>query len=511
MEKDDDHYDDLTMEMSLPLQADIRAAVVRKQIVVMRGTGSGARYPIAGTVTIGRGAECVISLDDDRVSRLHARVESSGSRTLITDLGSRNGTKVNGMPVHAPTEIQFGDRLEIGPGSTLLFTHDDPLEAAARDSARMANIGRIAAGVSHDFNNLISAALATVATVEGRAKATRWRDEDAIDALRDLQLVLSRASELTKTLSTLGRHSDARGAVDVSRICQEVTRLCQRTFGEGYRLECDAPKPVVVQGSRTALHQILLNLCLNARDAMPQGGSIVLRAQRLWNKGKIWAQIDVVDEGEGMDADVSAHIFEPFFTTKPEGRGTGLGLATVGELVQGMDGSIGVQSAPGRGTTFRIRLPGLEAERAAPRPKRQTQSGSSPRPDEVLPGRIIVADDELNLRKSLVRLLVTDGHEVVSACNGADALELLESQGPRAELLLLDLDMPVMGGREVLEAIRGLSDAPAVILMSGHWDPERANELLALGANEYLSKPFQIAELRKLVVMVLAAHRRRAR
>ena len=207
-----------------------------------------------------------------------------------------------------------------------------------------------------------------------------------------------------------------------------------------------------------------------------------------------------------MDSDVSAHIFERFFTTKPEGSGTGLGLATVREIVKGMNGTIGVLSARGQGSSFRIRLPMIDADRVV-RPKRRTQSALPARHDQVPSGRLIVADDQVMLRNSLTRLLSADGHEVVSASNGKEALELLKRQ--RAELLLVDLDMPVMGGREVLEAVRGLRDAPGVIIMSGHWDPERADELLALGAAAYLTKPFQVAELRVLIGTVLDRHRRR--
>lgn len=498
--------DEVTMELAMPLVAEVREPRAQKQLVVVRGADNGARYPLTGVVHIGRGSDCAICLEDDRVSRRHARIETVGSRTLIEDLGSRNGTKVNGVQVRGSTEIEFGDRLEIGPSSTLLFTHDDPLEAAARESARMANIGRIAAGVSHDFNNLVAAALATIATIEGRANATGWRDPDATEGLRDLHLVLSRASELTKTLSTLGRHTDSREAVDASAVCLEVVRLCRRTFGPSYRLQCEATDELIVRGNRTALHQVLLNLCLNARDAMPQGGSIVLRTRRVEEGSARWAQIEVVDEGEGMDSDVSAHIFERFFTTKPEGSGTGLGLATVREIVKGMNGTIGVLSARGQGSSFRIRLPMIDADRVV-RPKRRTQSALPARHDQVPSGRLIVADDQVMLRNSLTRLLSADGHEVVSASNGKEALELLKRQ--RAELLLVDLDMPVMGGREVLEAVRGLRDAPGVIIMSGHWDPERADELLALGAAAYLTKPFQVAELRVLIGTVLDRHRRR--
>lgn len=494
-----------TMEITLPPEA---ITETRRRLVCVRGEGMGDAHPVTGEeLLIGRDPVCDVVVADPTASRRHARLRALGASFVIEDLGSRGGTWVNGVEVDGTTLLELGDRIDVGAQCTLLFTHDHPLEKTMRERSRMAEIGRIAAGVSHDFNNLVAAALTTLASVEAGIEVAATVDDETREALADLQLVLGRAGELTKTLATLGRRSsEERESIDASEICHEVAKLCRRTFGTGYAVACEAERGVAVEGNRTELHQILLNLCLNARDAMPQGGRITIRA--VVRSGE--ARIEVEDTGQGMSADTVARIFDPFFTTKGEGRGSGLGLATVNEIVRGMNGSVEVDSAVGEGTLFQLRFPKARSA-PPPRPARPPKA-SATRLRAAAPvdaGHVIVADDQPAVRKSISRLLSLDGHRVHEASDGARALALYRSLEPKPDVLVVDLDMPVLGGHHVLQAVKSMPDGPEVLIISGHWDPERSHELVSRGAAGYLGKPFQAAELREVVAMLVTKRRAR--
>ena len=495
-----------TMELTIPPGA---VSDSRRRLVCVRGPAMGQAHPVTKAgVVVGRDPSCEVTVSDPTTSRRHARLSAVGAAFVLEDLGSRGGTWLNGVEVSGPTTVELGDRIDVGAACTLLFTHDDPLEQTMRERSRMAEIGRIAAGVSHDFNNLMAAALTTLASVDERV-ATSALDADTQEALSDLQLVLARAGELTKTLATLGRRSsEDREAVDAAEVCHEVAKLCRRTFGTRYEIACEAPSSVAVEGNRTELHQILLNLCLNARDAMSDGGRITIRASVAGGE----ARIEVEDGGEGMKPEVVSRIFDPFFTTKGEGQGSGLGLATVRELVRGSSGSIEVDSAVGEGTRFRLRFPKAQSA-PPPRPALSpAASGTRLRAAAAVEGGlVVVADDQAVVRKSIARLLSLDGHQVHLAADGEEALVLFDELQPKPDVMVVDLDMPALGGHHVLEAVRCMPDAPDVVIISGHWDPERSHELLAKGAAAYLGKPFQAAELREVVAMLVTKRRGRAR
>ena len=506
MDDDQDFDPRDTMEITIPPGA---VSESRRRLVCVRGASMGHAHPVTKVgMVIGRDPSCDVSISDPTASRRHARLRALGAAFVIEDLGSRGGTWLNGVEVSAPMTVELGDRIDVGAECTFLFTHDDPLEQTMRERSRMVEIGRIAAGVSHDFNNLMAAALATLVSVEQGVVASGIGPETQ-EALTDLQMVLARAGELTKTLATLGRRSsEDREAVDAAEVCHEVAKLCRRTFGTRYEIACEAPSEVAVEGNRTELHQVLLNLCLNARDAMSDGGRITIRASVAGAE----ARIEVEDGGEGMKPEVVSRIFDPFFTTKGEGQGSGLGLATVGELVRGSNGSIEVDSAVGEGTRFRLRFP---KARSAPPPRPALSPAASATrlraAAAVEGGLVVVADDQAVVRKSIARLLSLDGHQVHLAADGEGALALFDELQTKPDVMVVDLDMPVLGGHHVLEAVRSMPDAPDVVIISGHWNPERSHEILANGAAAYLGKPFQVAELREVVAMLVTKRRGRAR
>ncbi|HJL18582.1 MAG TPA: FHA domain-containing protein [Sandaracinaceae bacterium LLY-WYZ-13_1] len=482
----------------------------REKLVSLVGEEAGRSYEVgAQAVAIGREPACAVLLDEPSVSRRHARLTRlENGAVYLEDLGSRNGTFVNGARIDRPRTLSVGDRIRFGSRATLLFTFDDPLEAELRERQKMEAIGRMAAGIAHDFNNLVGAAQATFAHVRSRYRASEERDAELEECCADLESALERAAELTRTLATLGRREGTpREPVDVAEVCDEVVRLCRRTFGRSYDLSCDVAPGMMVFGSRTELHQVLLNLFLNARDAMPEGGSLSVAGRRLeaLESRRPSLRLLVSDTGVGMSAEAVERAFEPFFTTKGVGRGSVLGLSTVAELVRGMGGGIEVESERGRGTTFEIRLP----LHLAPMPRRwRTRAPSAAHDARPVHGRVVVADDQDLVRRSLGRLLQAAGHEVLYARDGREALMLWARSHPRPDVLVVDLDMPGYGGEYVLREVTGAPGAPAVVIVSGHWDPDTADALRKAGAEAYLPKPVDVAELRRTVTRLLLERRR---
>lgn len=471
------------------------APSARPRLVVLRGPSPGSRIDLGAETVIGRAAECTVQLQETSISRRHARIVELPDGTFeVEDLGSRNGTWVDGMVVSRAPLVP-GTRVDLGQQITLLFSCEDPLERELRERQKMEAIGRMAAGIAHDFNNVVGAAQATLEHLEAILGPL---PAEARDCVTDLGAALDRSVELTRALATLGRREETpRAAVRVAEVFEEVARLCRRTFRAGHRIQVDAAPGLHVFGSQTELHQVLLNLCLNARDAMPDGGAIVLRADRVVDR----VVISVSDTGVGMPPETLEHAFEPFFTTKPLGRGTGLGLATVAELVRGMGGSVEVSSELGRGTAFRIVLSAVEPPARLARPEKK----SAPRMVASAGARILVADDQELVRRSLGRLLRAAGYEVLFARDGEHALRIYREEERKPDLLLLDLDMPGLTGRDVVEVLGQLAEPPLMVVISGHWDPARREELTKLGAAAYVGKPVSAEALRRTVASLLRA------
>lgn len=498
-----DEPDRTTIEIALPTPLPAEPGR-HEQLLVLVGDEPGRAVPINGSVTIGRASDCELALAESSVSRRHARVLRRSGVLWVEDLGSRNGTFVNGMAVRSRA-LTIGDRIQIGAKVVLLLTHEDPLKAILRERQKMEAIGRLAAGVAHDFNNIAAAALVTCDELERELAAGATLASGGVaECLRDLRMALERGADLTRSLASLGRRKPSTPAepVDVASVCEEVARLCERTFGPAYDIRRRWRAKLHVRAHRTELHQILVNLCLNARDAMPDGGTLRIAAERGSGVGVAgWILIRVADTGLGMTEDVRRQIFEPFFTTKREGRGSGLGLATVHELVRGMHGRIDVESSPGRGSVFLVWLPADAAASASGEVRAPDPAPAGPR--AAPSSRILVAEDQELVRRGIARLLRSSGHEVLEATNGAEALEAFHAASPRPAVVLLDLDLPVMSGEATLPALLEAEPAVKVIVLSGHWDPSRQKALLRAGAVAFLGKPFAPGELLATVRDVL--------
>jgi signal transduction histidine kinase len=383
----------------------------------------------------------------------------------------------------------------------------EQLEKELLQSQKMEAVGRLAGGVAHDFNNILTVIL-------GYSELL-LRDLHAADPLRrsaeEIRNSVERASALTKQILAFSRKQTQQPVVlNLSTVVREMERMLRRLIGEHMDLVIIAPNSLGnVKADPRQIEQVLLNLVVNARDAMPTGGTITVEIADVTldepytrtHSGVAAGQyitLSVGDTGTGMTPEVKAHLFEPFFTTKSTGQGTGLGLATVYGIVKQSGGHITVESEVGRGSTFNIYLPRvLEAAPAAPQPE---QCGDLPRGDEI----VLVVEDEPAVRVLAARLLRGLGYHVLEAENGNDALRVATAHvGQPIDLLLSDVVMPQMGGKELTDLLRPIHPETKVLFASGY----TGDALFCQGTLEpqfaFLQKPYTSAALAHKVRQVL--------
>jgi PAS domain S-box-containing protein len=371
------------------------------------------------------------------------------------------------------------------------ITERKRIQAQYLQAQKMESIGRLAGGVAHDFNNLLQIINGyTEMLLEERPDAARYRTE-----LEEIRGAGQRAAELTRNLLTLSRKEVGKPrSLDVNELVAEAAKMCRRLIGEDIELTTQLnPTPSIVFADSGQLLQILMNLVVNARDAMPQGGRIVMKTRNVGPDEnfdrRAFVYIGVTDTGSGMNDDVKRHLFEPFFTTKERGKGTGLGLSTVYGIVEQNSGKIEVTSAPGEGTTIHIYLP-----RAAEDPEqRSVASGKSP----AMKGSetVLLAEDQSSVRRYLRSVLEEFGYRVVDVANGPDALVLAKQFEGTIDLLITDLIMPLMDGRNLAEQLTAIRPGTKVLFMSGSSKEDIARRGMDTPDLVYLQKPFAPEEL----------------
>jgi PAS domain S-box-containing protein len=334
------------------------------------------------------------------------------------------------------------------------------LEAQLRQSQRLESVGQLAGGIAHDFNNFLS-------VIRGYARflIEGMDDEEPLrsDAM-EIEKAAERASRLTGQLLVFSRNEVVqRRVVDLAEVLGGITSILARTVGENVSFQTDVERPLRrVEADPTQIEQVLVNLVVNARDAMPSGGElrIELGNAAAALDGADAVRLTVRDTGEGMSPHVVERAFEPFYSTKPKGEGTGLGLATVYGIVTQTGGTIEIQSAPGEGTTIEVLLPATEA--AAPEQAPTDDAG----PDAVRTGEtILVVEDEDAVRRLTCRILSRGGYTVLEAADGPRALDTWDEHGGDIDLLLTDVVMPGMSGKELAERL-GIEP----VFMSGYTD-----------------------------------------
>jgi signal transduction histidine kinase/CheY-like chemotaxis protein len=362
-------------------------------------------------------------------------------------------------------------------------TARNELEQALRDAHRLEAIGQLAGGVAHDFNNSLSVILACA---EGLADVVPEGQRQDVESIRSA--ARSSAALTRRLLDFARKEPGVVRPVEVPALLQSLAGMLRRTLPRNIAVEVDVPAGVelLVLGDRSEIEHALLNLALNARDAMPGGGKLTLScrprtleadeaAERPGIAPGPVTQIDVEDTGTGIAPDVLPRIFEPLFTTKPPGKGTGLGLSSVYGVVRGHRGTIDVYTEPGRGTRFSLLFPAA-AEGVRPAPTLQPR-----------PGMAIVADDNPAQRAAGRKVALALFDSVLEAADGAEALEQVEQRDGQVAALIADYDMPDMTGGELAAAVRERWPAVAVVVTSGlHRDVAGAR---------LLRKPFTASEL----------------
>ena len=379
------------------------------------------------------------------------------------------------------------------------------LESQLLMAQKMEAVGQLAGGVAHDFNNILQA-------IGGYAQLAREdtsKEHPAHEALAEIITAADRAANVVKQLLAFSRRQLLEPTcIQMNDVIRDLVGMLHRVIGEHIELDFVPGHHLgVIEADRTMIEQVLLNLSVNARDAMPQGGHLSIETENvfldqaycehnLWARTGRYVLISVTDTGSGMEAATLDHIFEPFFTTKGEGEGTGLGLATVYGVVRQHDGMVRVYSEVGRGTSFKVYLPVVERPVDAVGSKIE---GPLPQGTET----ILVAEDDKSIRRLVKRMLERGGYTVLTAANGQEALDVYREQRGSIDLLLLDVVMPVMGGREVFNRVREEDSQVPIIFASGYSQNAIHTNFILQSGMQLLHKPYNTLDLLRRVRDVL--------
>ena len=427
------------------------------------------------------------------IRRQKRYIRSDGTE-LMTSLSAVLVRDSSGEPLYILTVVQD-------------VTAQRRLEEELRQAHKMEAVGQLAGGIAHDFNNLLTAIIGYAELLRGSDEVTEVVKEDAGAILATAR----RGADLARNLLTLARTAPSRHeSVDVHQAISEVHDIASRTFDRriAVRLNLNARHPLVT-GDLSLLTNAFLNLALNARDAMPDGGTLTVTTEEVTldqddcdtlagviEPGQ-FVVIRFDDTGSGMTADIQRRAFEPFFTNKPAGKGTGIGLSMVYGTVRSHSGAIELESAVGSGTSFTVYLPmRLEAAEEADVTTPSILSGS---------GRILMADDDSTVREVATRMLQQLGYEVEVAIDGADAVEKVAADPTHFDLVILDGNMPRLHGRDAAVLIRDIAPYLRLVLATGYVEPQDADRLASYGFSASIAKPYSMGDLSRVVAQQLGA------
>ncbi|MFV2072239.1 MAG: PAS domain S-box protein [Thermoanaerobaculales bacterium] len=379
------------------------------------------------------------------------------------------------------------------------------LEAQLAQMQKLEALGQLAGGIAHDFNNLLM-------SISGSAELLGFRFSDGDSETQELDTIrdtVARGAELTQRLLAIARQQVLEMEVtDLRPVIEEELKILRRVIPENIQIDYQPATDLpAVMADHGQLGQVLMNLVVNARDAMPEGGTITIETESSRVGGRealrrpgvatgSYVHLSVKDTGEGMDAPTLVRIFDPFFTTKEEGAGSGMGLATVYGIVQQHGGFIEVESAPGEGSKFDVFLPVTTKTT-----RDEDDSGGR----AVVGGSeaILVVEDEPSVRSAIVGMLEALGYTAAEAADGSEALELLRA-GVAADLVLSDVVMPTMGGHELLEKARKLNPGLPFLFSSGYTDQPLRDQLDAASGTSLIAKPFNMKNLSRAVRLALS-------
>ena len=378
------------------------------------------------------------------------------------------------------------------------------LEQQLIQAQKMEGLGTLAGGIAHDFNNILGIILGYTTKLEDFKKHPEQMPE-AIKVIRD---AVGRGASLVQQLLTSARQTGAHFAsLDLNLLVQELERMLGATFPKTIHFVSHLePNLPLAKADRSQIHQVLLNLCVNARDAMPHDGRITLEtgvtdgAALRENFTGVTAEryvfVRVSDTGTGISKSVKPHIFEPFYTTKERGKGTGLGLSVVYGVINNHHGFVEVESEPGEGTTFSMYLPLGSVTDAA------GEDGSAGAPKESARTIMLVEDEEM-LRELGVMMLESDGYRVLTAKDGIEAVEMFETHADEIGLVVCDLGLPRLGGRDVFMRMKEIKPSVRAIVASGYLEPALRSEILRAGVLDTVQKPYDFREMMEKIRSII--------
>jgi PAS domain S-box-containing protein len=376
------------------------------------------------------------------------------------------------------------------------ITERKSLEKQLLRAQRLESIGTLAAGIAHDLNNILAPILMSAQLLEMDAV-----DDEQRQLLATIHASAKRGADVVTQVLTFARGAEGqRMTLQIKHLLKEIQKIFKETFPKNIKFALEVPKDLwTITGDATQLHQVLLNLCVNARDAMPNGGTLTISARNdeltgpagLFGDAKPGphVRIQVMDTGSGIPAAIMEKVFDPFFTTKEPGKGTGLGLSTVLGIVRSHGGFIDLQSEVGRGSTFAIYLPAQPLAAPASLPAAQVLA---PKGDGEW---ILVVDDEPNVRTVTERTLSQNGYRVLAAAHGREALEVLSTHPNHPQAVVTDIMMPVMDGVALAQAIKDSHPRLPVIACTGWGQEGLRAKLEGLGVEACLQKPYPADEL----------------
>jgi two-component system, cell cycle sensor histidine kinase and response regulator CckA len=364
------------------------------------------------------------------------------------------------------------------------------LEIRLQHVQKMEAIGTIAAGVAHNFRNTLTEVL-----VNSQLIQTNYKDEAGLhDVAERINTSVKRGSRLVDGLLQFSRKQIKKEfiAVDLSQIIDQIYQLIQKSFDNKIKIHTDLPEPLMIMGDPSSLSQAVMNLCTNARDAMPEGGQLVIKAVKEGYK----AVVTVADTGQGMNRETLEKCFDPFFTTKPVGKGTGLGLSTTYGIIKSHEGLIQVESAPDKGTIFTIQFPLTPGKGTTPRKNRP----------EIIHGqgeRVLVVDDESEILRALEGLLLSLGYQPALAGSGKEGLQQYRSIRPDA--VLMDINLPEMDGITCISEMLNFDPNARISIISGYEQNavNGLNNFIKEKIKGYLVKPVDMADLSALLAEML--------
>jgi PAS domain S-box-containing protein len=378
------------------------------------------------------------------------------------------------------------------------------IEEQFRAAQRMESVGRLAGGIAHDFNNLLGA----ITGYSDLALREVGEDGSLRKDLEEISKAAKRAADLTRQLLAFSRKQVLEPKVlDLNALIRNLEEMLRRLIGEDIELITSLDESLgSIKADPSQIEQVVMNLAVNGRDAMPDGGKLIVETsntqldqeyadQHLTAEAGDYVMLAVTDTGMGMDEATRSKIFEPFFTTKPVGKGTGLGLSTVYGIVQQSGGTIWVYSNPAEGTTFKVYFPLASGKpEEAEEPLATDLQGTE---------TILLVEDEKVLRRLIRRMLASNGYSVLEASHGREAIQILEAHEKPVDLLLTDVVMPQMGGKKLAERLAGLRPEMRILYMSGYTDNAIVHQGVLDEGVAYIQKPFSVSMLVSKVRRVL--------